>query len=58
MRRMSWLFVRMAVYGRLWSLGVGFVTGILTNGRFLSGTQDISHRKIKTDVVVPKELIL
>ena len=30
MRRMSWLFDRIAVYGWLWSLGFGFVTGFLT----------------------------
>ena len=58
MRRMSWLFVRMAVYGELWSLGVGFVTGFLTNSRFISNTQDVTYRKIKTNVVIPKERIL
>jgi hypothetical protein len=58
MRGMSWLFLRMAVYGRRWSLEVGFVTRILTNSRFISDTQVVTHRKIKTNVVIPKELIL
>jgi len=48
----------MAVYAGLWPLGVGFVTGILTNIHFISDTKDITHRKIKTNVVIPKELIL
>jgi len=30
----------------------------LTDSRFISDTEDITHRNIKTNVIIPKELIL